>query len=47
MAAKDDATVSLVTDISMVQLMESPFALMDSNSLSVDFDGQVPREKDN
>ena len=43
-AAEDAATVSLITDVSMVQQMERPFAVMDSNSLSVDFDGQVTRE---
>ena len=36
-AAEDDATVSLITNVSMVQQMERLFALMDSNSLSVDF----------
>ena len=45
MAAEDDAMVSLITDVSVVQQMERPFALMDSNSVSVDLDGQVPREK--
>ena len=44
-AAEDDATVSLITDASMVQQVERFFALMDSISLSVDFDGQVPVEK--
>ena len=43
--ARDDATVSLITDVSMVQQMEGPFAVMGSSSPSVDFDGQVPREK--
>ena len=44
-AAEDDATASLVTDVSMVQRIERLFAVVDSNSLSVDFGGQVPREK--
>ena len=43
--AGDDATVCLITDVSMVQQMERLFVVMDSNSLSVDFDGQVPRDK--
>ena len=43
-AAEDDAAVSFM-DVSMVQQMERLFALMDSISLSVDFDGQVPSEK--
>ena len=46
----DDDTVAAAagedtTDVSMVQQMERLFAVMDSNSLSVDFDGQVPRGK--
>ena len=45
--AGDDATVSLITNVSMVPQMERPFAAMDSNPLSVDFDGQVPRKKTN
>ena len=44
-AAEDDATVCLITDVSMVQQMERLFALMDGISLSVGFDGQVPSEK--
>ena len=44
-AAEDDAMVSLITDVSVVHQMQRPFALVDSNSLSVDLDGQVPREK--
>ena len=39
-----EATVSLITDVSMVQQMKRHFPFLDSNSLSVDFDGQVPRE---
>ena len=44
-AAGDDATVSLITEVSMVQQIERLFALMDSISLSADFDGQVPSEQ--
>ena len=44
-AAEDDATVSFITDVSRVQQMQRLFAVMGSISLSVDFDGQVPREK--
>ena len=44
-AAEDDATVSLITDVSMVQQIERLFALMDSISLSAGFDGQVPSEQ--
>ena len=44
-AAEDDATVSLIIDVSRVQQIGRSFAVMDSNSLSVDFDGQVPRVK--
>ena len=36
-AAEDDATVSLITNVNIVKQMERLFALMDSNSLSVDF----------
>ena len=43
-AAEEDAAVSLITDVSIVQQMERPSALMDSISLFVDSDGQVPRE---
>ena len=44
-AAEDDATVSLITDVSIVQQKERFFALMDSISLSSDFEGRVPSEK--
>ena len=44
-AAEDDATASFITDVSRVQQMERLFAVMGSISLSVDFDGLVPREK--
>ena len=44
-AAEDDATVSLITDVSRVQQIDRRFTLMDSISLSADFDGQVPSEK--
>ena len=44
-AANDDATVSLITDVSMVQQIERLFALMDSISLSADFDARVPSEQ--
>ena len=44
-AAEDDATVSLITDVGTVQKIERPSALMDSISLSADFDGKVPGEK--
>jgi len=40
-AVEDDAAVSLITDVSMAQQLGRPFALMDNNSLFVDFDGQV------
>ena len=43
--AGDDATVSLITDVSMVQQLERPFAVMDVNLLSVDFDGQVQERR--
>ena len=45
MAADVDATVSLITDDSTVPQMERLFAVVDSNSLSIDFCGQAPREK--
>ena len=44
-AAEDAVTVSLITDVSMVQRIERLVALMDGISLSADFDGQVPSEK--
>ena len=44
-AAEDDAAVSVITDVSVVQPMERHSALMDRISLFVDSDGQVPREK--
>ena len=44
-AAEDDATVSWITDVSMVQQIERLFTLVDSISLSVGIGGQVPREK--
>ena len=43
-AAEDGATVSSITDDSMVEQMERSFALMDSISLAVSFDSQVPSE---
>ena len=36
-AAEDDATVSLITNVNILKQTERPFALTDSNSLSVDF----------
>ena len=44
-AAEDDATVSMIPDVGMVQQIERLTALMDSISLSADFDGQVPCEE--
>ena len=44
-AAENDATVSLITDVSTVQQIERPSAYTDSISLSADFDGQVPSGK--
>ena len=44
-AAEDDATVSLITDVSMVAENGKTFRLDGQHSLSVDFDGQVPRER--
>ena len=43
-ATESDAAVSWITDVSMAQQLGKPFALMDNNSLLVDFDGQVRRE---
>ena len=39
------AAVSWIADVIMVQQLGKPFALMGNNSLFVDFDGQVPRER--
>ena len=44
-AADDDATVSLITYVSMVQQIERLFTLTNSISLSADFDGQMPSEQ--
>ena len=43
-AAEEDAAISLITNVSIVQQMERPSTLMDNISLFVDSDGQVPRE---
>ena len=39
------AAASWIADVSMVQQLGKPFALMDNELLFVDFDGQVPRER--
>ena len=44
-ATESDAAVSWIADVSMVQQLGKLFALVDNNSLFVDFDGQVPRER--
>ena len=43
--AEDDAELSLITNTIIVQQLGRPFALMDSRSQFVEFDGQVPRVK--
>jgi len=43
--AEDDAALSLITNTIIVQQLGRPFALMDSQSQFVEFDGQVPRVK--
>ena len=42
-ATDDDAAVSRIANVSVMQQLRRPFVLMDSSSLSFDFDGQVPR----
>ena len=44
-ATENNAAASSIADVSMVQQLGKPFALMDHNSLFVVFDGQVPRER--
>ena len=41
----NDVVVSLIADVSVVQQLGRLFALRDNNSLLVDFNGQVPRER--
>ena len=44
-ATESDAAVSWIADVSMVQQRGKPSALMDNNSLFVDFDDQIPRKR--
>ena len=44
-ATENDAVASLIAVVCMVQQLGRPFVLRNSNSLFVDFDGHVPRER--
>ena len=44
-ATENDAVASLIADVSLVQQLGRLFALRNNNSLFVDSDGQVPRER--